>query len=138
MNCGCINRNILECKVQITKAQSGSGSYSINRNILECKVIPAFLVRVPRTRINRNILECKVIPAFLVRVPRTRINRNILECKENADRIALERQQGINRNILECKEYSSSFGMLHIFVLIETYWNVKIDSRKPLKMVLRY
>ena len=33
---------------------------------------------------------------------------------------------GINRNILECKEAFISDMKLFIYVLIETYWNVKV------------
>ena len=34
----------------------------------------------------------------------------------------------INRNILECKEHHRSTEPVTDFVLIETYWNVKMDD----------
>ena len=40
---------------------------------------------------------------------------------------------GINRNILECKGLLIEMEQGGYDVLIETYWNVKIGSRKPLK-----
>ena len=38
---------------------------------------------------------------------------------------------GINRNILECKEPYTIKNMDALYVLIETYWNVKISALLP-------
>ena len=35
---------------------------------------------------------------------------------------------GINRNILECKDYCFLSTLFRALVLIETYWNVKVDG----------
>ena len=62
------------------------------------------------------------------------INRNILECKEMTSEQLYITRTGINRNILECKEkFNIGFSIL-VFVLIETYWNVKnVDTIKWMK-----
>ena len=54
----CINRNIVECKVNMF-VQSISRLASINRNIVECKEILCFMCFTQRNSINRNIVECK-------------------------------------------------------------------------------
>ena len=54
-----INRNILECKADSSRIETG-GRVCINRNILECKELPDIRKLHPENRINRNILECKV------------------------------------------------------------------------------
>ena len=47
-------------------------------------------------------------------------------------------ERGINRNILECKEQRYTQGSDKIAVLIETYWNVKIDYNKDAIRTLVY
>ena len=59
------------------------------------------------------------------------INRNILECKVRYDGNSEKLRESINRNILECKDYFALRRNGKVFVLIETYWNVKGNiSRK--------
>ena len=55
------------------------------------------------------------------------INRNILECKYQLYRVRNWSDWGINRNILECKDTLTERVTLRGDVLIETYWNVKVD-----------
>ena len=43
-------------------------------------------------------------------------------------------ERGINRNILECKEWCTSPIIACVLVLIETYWNVKLDTGIALKV----
>ena len=45
-------------------------------------------------------------------------------------------ERGINRNILECKGYSTSDRPFVVFVLIETYWNVKTNLASHLEYSL--
>ena len=79
----CINRNIVECKVDMP-VTSTLRFRRINRNIVECKAM-----RVPTiehmflTCINRNIVECKVIILLGLLYWLSCINRNIVECKED-------------------------------------------------------
>ena len=42
--------------------------------------------------------------------------------------IIVNQQNSINRNILECKDATNTDGRVQKNVLIETYWNVKIDE----------
>ena len=39
----------------------------------------------------------------------------------------------INRNILECKYHSERLDKLRIAVLIETYWNVKLEDYREIR-----
>ena len=39
-------------------------------------------------------------------------------------------ERGINRNILECKVEKTLNKQIRIIVLIETYWNVKFNTRQ--------
>ncbi len=54
-----INRNIVECKVFLTRFLFVS-SNSINRNIVECKEAIKLTLNPFPFCINRNIVECKV------------------------------------------------------------------------------
>ena len=56
------------------------------------------------------------------------INRNILECKGIWLCEHRKAEDRINRNILECKEIYLAATITQVFVLIETYWNVKIQK----------
>ena len=61
METKCINRNIVECKVNWNRSEPHT-SRCINRNIVECKAHKG-LPLVPSLRsINRNIVECKELP----------------------------------------------------------------------------
>ena len=62
------------------------------------------------------------------------INRNILECKGITSYTMPKGAIGINRNILECKVICRLRSPTSVWVLIETYWNVK----KPLDGVERH
>ena len=53
------------------------------------------------------------------------INRNIVECKWSLQSSEEDRGYRINRNIVECKGPRSTRNGSHVFVLIETLWNVK-------------
>ena len=53
-----INRNIVECKVQMT-AMLGCPAMRINRNIVECKEKCCHIMKKMPFSINRNIVECK-------------------------------------------------------------------------------
>ena len=88
--------------------------------------------------INRNILECKEMTSQQLYIPRTCINRNILECKVTRRRRTLITAVRINRNILECKGKRSCLFEKFVFVLIETYWNVKMKSKGKDRQVFRY
>ena len=60
---------------------------------------------------------------------RTSINRNIVECKDRLTALQISDCFRINRNIVECKD-SYVLRLSYVeWVLIETLWNVKIDSR---------
>ena len=44
---------------------------------------------------------------------------------------------GINRNILECKDISQNREVIVKSVLIETYWNVKVEYNKMIMRTMR-
>ena len=81
----CINRNIVECKVDRLKLASDI-SLSINRNIVECK----------DAIINRYDTKIAVLIETLWNVKLYCINYNWF-------------LSGINRNIVECKEIYRHF-----------------------------
>ena len=56
----CINRNIVECKVDKNIKLVNAG-LRINRNIVECKDVSCQSHLRSLLRINRNIVECKVL-----------------------------------------------------------------------------
>ena len=56
------------------------------------------------------------------------INRNILECKDEKTCTLGWAGNCINRNILECKVVYMLYHPARDWVLIETYWNVKVDA----------
>ena len=58
------------------------------------------------------------------------INRNIVECKDGSPASGKGTGQGINRNIVECKESKIKEIARNEYVLIETLWNVKTQSRR--------
>ena len=47
-------------------------------------------------------------------------------------------ERGINRNILECKGGRGSKTTDKIEVLIETYWNVKVEYNQMIMRTMRY
>ena len=51
-----------------------------------------------------------------------------MECKERATFEKKKVESRINRNILECKDYAMRTKTYEDDVLIETYWNVKVDA----------
>ena len=57
------------------------GDICINRNIVECKVEESYKARTLASCINRNIVECKGERVFTISVLGGGINRNIVECK---------------------------------------------------------
>ena len=57
------------------------GDICINRNIVECKVEESYKARTLASCINRNIVECKVLERAQELKQETSINRNIVECK---------------------------------------------------------
>ena len=142
-----INRNILECKVILGKSFDCRQS-RINRNILECKVVSANLPCLPLTVLIEtywNVKTCVGSHVLMLldvlietywnvkRKERTselrlflRINRNILECKVFVSTIRTIGISCINRNILECKGLWREELRWSVYVLIETYWNVKM------------
>ena len=100
-----INRYIMECKCKIDCdwRQIASG---INRYIMECKFNPIATAVSSAVWINRYIMECKFVCAFNISAIEKRINRYIMECK------------------FECGRCSS----VKAWELIDTLWNVNIDS----------
>ena len=71
-------------------------------------------------------MECKVDFMSSVSLTSFRINRNIVECKVESRRASYDSLNRINRNIVECKVNHCVNYFLHISVLIETSWNVKV------------
>ena len=67
------------------------------------------------------------------------INRNILECKAMSATGICAAISRINRNILECKGNVTGSASLYAIVLIETYWNVKVqEDGKPVQRGVWY
>ena len=60
---------------------------------------------------------------------KNRINRTILECKGRGEHYVRGHYSRINRTILECKVYSEIVSENKALVLIEPYWNVKLNSK---------
>ena len=56
------------------------------------------------------------------------INRNIVECKWTGEAGEKESHSGINRNIVECKFRITRSLKQYTPVLIETLWNVNMES----------
>ena len=81
-------------------------SLRINRYIMECKCKIDCDWRQIASGINRYIMECKFVCAFNISAIEKRINRYIMECK------------------FECGRCSS----VKAWELIDTLWNVNIDS----------
>ena len=81
-----------------------------------------------KARINRNIVECKSScfghppPIYLC------INRNIVECKYVSGKSCLILLSRINRNIVECKFSNGFLPLVSRLVLIETLWNVNVET----------
>ena len=76
--------------------------------------------------INRNILECKG-RRLIDNTPfgLTGINRNILECKDQPERILFRFTDVLIETYWNVKLDGSQTGKIPLAVLIETYWNVK-------------
>ena len=58
------------------------GDICINRNIVECKVEESYKARTLASCINRNIVECKDKKSHINYAGFICINRNIVECKD--------------------------------------------------------
>ena len=77
-----INRNIVECKVEITYKPTGQ-KICINRNIVECKD-----GRNPGKKDDADVLietlwNVKMVNIEILTFCRHGINRNIVECKDS-------------------------------------------------------
>ena len=69
----------------------------------------------------------------------TGINRNIVECKGGKSTWKKEgRTTRINRNIVECKAIGERSTPVMGIVLIETLWNVKLNSSGEMLQVFLY
>ena len=75
----CINRNIVECKVHITKGQVSACPVLIETS-WNVKLYTTFYI-VSIHRINRNIVECKDAISINFMHLIICINRSIVECK---------------------------------------------------------
>ena len=103
-----INRNIMECKVHITKGQ-----------VSACPVL---------IETSWNV---KLYTTFYI-VSIHRINRNIVECKDAISINFMHLIICINRSIVECKGTTLDLLWVEERVLIETSWNVKFWKSTPL------
>ena len=121
-----INRNIVECKFNWTGSQSHCIKVLIetlwNVNFYDLKV------SCLSASINRNIVECKCSWSDTLYQSDLRINRNIVECKSQNGLIVLLVSNSINRNIVECKFRCHITSLNPLSVLIETLWNVNLQT----------
>ena len=73
-------------------------------------------------------MECKYyLPAHHTTLT-VRINRYIMECKFRKTGGYQKQLSRINRYIMECKFVLKAFHLNVLFELIDTLWNVNIDS----------
>ena len=99
-----INRNIVECKVQLFGVMQDV-LIGINRNIVECKGITGRGWRSGSSVLIETSWNVKVVK--LTNEDGLKgINRNIVECKVYTPEEPLHFLRRINRNIVECKELS--------------------------------
>ena len=102
---------------------------SINRNIVECKVQILVCKHIHTSVLIETLWNVKVLHCHSFSLLSGCINRNIVECKGSFRRVLLLCCPGINRNIVECK-VASLISFEHcLSVLIETLWNVKIFDK---------
>ena len=122
-----INRYIMECKCKIDCdwRQIASG---INRYIMECKFNPIATAVSSAVWINRYIMECKYRLHLLRTILYMRINRYIMECKFVCSFNISAIEKRINRYIMECKFECGRCSSVKAWELIDTLWNVNIDS----------
>ena len=96
----------------------------INRNIVECKYEISAVEQLGKYGINRNIVECKFYLQFFQGVRKNELIETLWNVNSYQKNIYNRKKRGINRNIVECKSQQSTV-IEHIrSELIETLWNV--------------
>ena len=121
-----INRNIVECKVELM--MNAAKEYIVlietSWNVKSNDVIKAVQTEVVLIETSWNVKAAPTIisPANGERV----LIETSWNVKDYESRCESVKEYSINRNIVECKGCITAVGSRHNVVLIETSWNVKI------------